>query len=86
MALASRSVGAMHGILNAPSRGFSEKPSDPLDILPILLGIWEQDGKQSLPLDQTSFEYSRVGADYLGIWAFVFLGLAACHLLISHTQ
>lgn len=84
MALASRSVGAMHGILNAPSRGFSEKPSDPLDILPILLGIWEQDGKQSLPLDHLNT--ARVGADYLGIWAFVFLGLAACHLLISHTQ
>lgn len=97
MALASRSVGAMHGILNAPSHGFSEKPSDPLEILPILLGIWEQDGKQSLPLDQTSFEYCQswgrifghVGICLLRLGCLSLADLAYpmmfdCHL--SHTQ
>lgn len=36
-----------------------EKPSDPMDILPILLGIWESEGKGSLQLAQTLFEYCQ---------------------------
>lgn len=94
MTFASRSIGSLHEILNAPSHGFSEKPSDPLDILPILLGIWEQDGKESLPLAQTSFEYCQSWAEYLGI-CLLRLGCLSladltypmtfdCHL--SHTQ